>query len=237
MTSPLDFHTPGRIIREAMIDAGLLQRGEEPTSDDYSRYMGRLSDLVNMWQTQGLKLWVNEVISITLVAGTGSYFLGPGGTITTTKPLRVIDGYYISSGNERTPLTSLSWQRYNTLSNTTQTGAISSYLVDKQLTNLRVAFWQVPDAAAATGRVDLLIQGQVTEMISLNDRVSFPQEWYVALRWGLADDICSGQSQAIQARCMEKARAFRQALEDWDVEDASTFIQPDFQGMGGNPFI
>ncbi len=52
----------------------------------------------------------------------------------------------------------------------------------------------------------------------------------MALRWGLADDICTGQPGEIMRRCAERAKAYREALEDWDVEDAATQFQPDPQG-------
>ena len=33
----------------------------------------------------------------------------------------------------------------------------------------------------------------------------FAQEWRIALRWGLADDIATGQPQAIMDRCAQRA--------------------------------
>lgn len=236
MPGPSNFNNPSRIIAFAMKDAGLLQEGEVPDSDQTAQYLVRLNDMVNAWQTQGIKLWLNSILAIPLVAGTATYILGPGGAIITTKPTRVIEGYYITSANVSRPLETYSWNTYNNLPNQTQQGAIVGYFVDKALANLVVKFWLVPDTEAATGRVDLLIQQQVSQLIQLNDTMSFPQEWYQALRWGLADDIAGGQSEAIMTRCERKATQFRTALEDWDVEDAPTNFQPDFYGLGHNPF-
>jgi hypothetical protein len=237
MTTPANFNTPSRIIQFAMKDAGLLQEGDRPNGDDLAQYISRLNDMVNMWQTQGLKLWLNSVQAVTLVAGTGSYTLGPAGSIITVKPTRVIEGYYISSSNISRQLDTLSWEGYNSLPNATQQGAIVAYFVDKQQANLVVKTWLVPDTGAAAGRMDLLIQQQVTGAVSLNDTMGFPLEWYMALRWGLADDICGGQSQAIMQRCAQKAESFRSSLEDWDVEDASTTFGVDTaQASNRNPF-
>lgn len=240
MTTAASFATPDRAIRYAMIDAGLLQTGDEPTSDQYAEYGNRLNDLINLWGTQGLKLWTYLDQSITLVAGTNSYTLGPGGSIITTKPLRAIQGYYLdnSTPGNRRPLFPLSWQEWLTLSTTAATGAVSQYFIDKQLANLVAYFWLTPDAEAATGTAHLLIPRQLTNFTGITDTMNFPQEWFMALRWGLADDICTGQPPDTVARCAQRATAFRTVLEDWDVEDADTKFQPDtFQGnYGGSSF-
>ena len=74
-------------------------------------------------------------------------------------------------------------------------------------------------------------------MVSVNDQMNFPQEWFLALRWGFADEICTGQPQAIMDRCEKKATMYREALEDWDVEDTSTRFQPDTRmGYGASNF-
>lgn len=227
MPGPTSFNTPSRIISYAMVDAGLLQEGEEPNSQQLASYMVRLNDLINLWQTQGLKLWVNSLVNITLVAGTASYLLGPGGAILTTKPARVLEAYYYNSTGQSYPLNNMAWNDYNMLSNKSQQGAINSYFQDKQQNNISITLWLVPDVTAATGYVQVLVQKQITNMVSLNDSLSFPQEWFLGLRWGLADDICTGQPQSIVDRCAQRAKAFREALEDWDVEDASTRFTPD----------
>ena len=232
MTTAASFATPDRIIRYAMVDAGTLQRGDDPGSDLIAEYTNRLNDLINLWGTQGLKLWTLTDQSITLTSGTQAYTLGPGGSIITTKPLRAIQGYYIDSSNNRRPIYPLSWDEWLRLSNVTNTGPISQFFIDKQLANLVVRFWLTPDATAATGTAHLLLPQQITNFTCVTDTMNFPQEWFLALRWGLADEICSGQPQATMNRCSERAAMFRQALEAWDVEDAPTRMQPDTQGGG-----
>lgn len=216
-----------------MEDAGLLQEGDEPSSEHYAKYLVRLYDLINFWQTQyGLKLWLQSDQSITLVAGTATYTLMPSGDVDITRPLRAPQGYYLDTSNNRRPIYPISREEYTRLSNTTTQGAISQYFVDKQIDRLSVSFWNVPNTSEATGTAHLIIQRQVTNPISLTETMEFPLEWMLALRWGLADDICTGQPQAIMDRCAARALTYRTALEDWDVEDASTYLQPD--GMSGN---
>lgn len=234
MPGPADFNTPQRIITQAMRNCGLLQKGEEPDSEDYAEFLPRLNDLINLKQTQGLKLWLQQDVAITLVAGTAYYALGPAGSILSTKPMRVLnDGYYLDSNNVSRPIFAIARQEYDQLSTRTQQGPITQFYVDKQQLNLGVWFWLVPDADAATGTAHLIVQNQVTNMIELDDTLNFPQEWFMALHWGLADEICTGQPVTIMERCQQRAEMYWQKLEDWDVEDPSTRFQVDSQRSTG----
>jgi hypothetical protein len=228
MTAPND-NTSLAIISDAYFDAGLLQQGQIPNSEQFVVGMRKLQDYVNLLQTQGLKLWLLEDISIPLVAGQSTYTLSPTGDVAMPKPMRIIDAYYRDANGIRRPLTPLSWNDYTRLSQITQTGQINSYFVNKQQTSLPVFFWLVPDATAATGTAHVVTQKQVTNFITLTETMNFPTEWRIALRWGLADELSTGQPQAIMDRCQQRAQAYRTMLEDWDVEDTPTRFTPDAQ--------
>lgn len=229
MTSPAGYNTLSQIIQYAMEDAQLIGKGEEPDGEDMADCINRLNQIIVFEQTKGLKLWLQADQSITLVSGQVSYTMKTGGNVNVPKPMRVLQGYYLDSSNNRRPIYPLSWDEWLRLSNVTQTGAISQYFVDKQQSQLVVSFWLVPDATAATGTAHLLIQGPVTNFTGLSDSMNFPQEWGIGLHWMLAADICSGQPQAVIDRCEGKAERFAQALREWDVEDVPTQIVPDTQ--------
>lgn len=224
------------IVETALRHSGKLAEGQTPTSDQYANGLMDLTRLCNLWQTQGLKLWLQTDLEVTLVAGVGGqgdpYVLGPGGDVNMTKPLRIQQGYYMDANGVRRPIYPLSWDEWMRLSQTSQQGQISQYFVNKQQTSLLVNFWLIPDTVAATGTAHLLCQQQVETAINLTDTMNFPTEWSIALVWGLADEVCTGQPQAIMDRCRMKAIEYRAMLEDWDVEDAQTSFAPD-QRMGG----
>lgn len=216
------------IINDAMHDAGLLEEGQEPNSEQLANNFRRLNDLVNLWQTQGLKLFLLQELSVTLVAGQGLYTLGPTGTVVMPKPSRVLNAVVVTPDGIRRPLVPMAWQDWMTLSQVVgNEGTISSYFVDKRTTELAVHFWPAPDVSDALNTVILLTQIQAPQAINLQEDMVFPQEWRIALRWGLADEICTGQPQAIMDRCAQRSIAYREALEAWDVEDVATSFAPD----------
>ena len=232
MTAPAD-NTPASIIADAYLDAGITQEGQTPNSEQLATGMRKLTDLINVAQTDGLKLWLNVDTPVTLTSGTGTYTFGPTGTVVMTKPMRVLEAYYVSSTNIRRPLVPMSWNDYIRLSQITQTGALNSYFVDKQQSVLSVFFWLIPDATAATGTAHLLFQVQVQNFTGLTDTMNFPIEWRMYLRWGLADELATGQPAAIMDRCAQRAEGYRTKLTDWDVEDAPTSFAPDARSAQG----
>lgn len=223
------------IIKDAMFDAGLLQEGDDPNSEQLATYLRRLCDIINLWQTQGLKLFLQQEISIVLTAGQNTYTLNPAAGVEPHKNLRVLQGRIQGPNLDRRILNPISWQEWNTLSQVSS-GAITGYFVDKQANSLVVKFWNTPGTQEATNTAVLLVQVQAENPFNLEQNVAFPQEWRIALRWGLADDICTGQPATIMARCSEMAKTYREMLEDWDVEDVATSFAPDFRGayQGGS---
>lgn len=230
MAQNTSYGTADRIIRQALTNCGLLQEGDDPSSELIADCTNRLNDIINMWQIAGIKLWTLVDQSVTLVNGQATYTLKPSGSVNITKPLRIDYAYYLdSSSNSRPLLGPLSWEEYLALSNRTQTGSINSYFVNKLQSEIDVTVWPVPDATAATGTLHLLIRQQITNFTGITDNLNFPQEWYLALTWALADEKSTGQPQSVIDRCEKKAFLYMKVLKDWDTEDGSVYFSPDMR--------
>lgn len=240
MTTPTAFLTAQGVITEAYFNACLIGQGQTPSSEQYAGGMNKLNRMVNLKQTKGLKLWTNLDLPVVLTAGLNLYTFGPAGTIIMTRPLRVPQGlsYYSDVNGIRRPIELLSRQEWDTLSQVSQQGQINSFFVDKQQLSLNVYLWLTPDAEAATGTVNLILQQQITNAVGLLDTINFPIEWSQWLVWGLAEQLAIGQPQVIVDRCTMQAGTAEAILEGWDVEDAQTFFTPDQRGAyaGGNSF-
>lgn len=223
------------IICDGMRNAGKLRAGGVPDSQDLATNMRRLNRLINYYMTQGLKLWLIQDTAITLLppisatVGVPLYTLGPSGTVQMPKPLRVISAYYLDIYGTQRPLVPMSYpDEYTRLSNLLQPGALNSYAVNKQQLTLNVYVYNAPDAwTAANGTLHLLLEVPVTNFQGVTDQMNFPIEWALLLEWGLSDQISTGQPASVIARCSAMAAKYQQALEDWDVEDASTMFAPD----------
>jgi hypothetical protein len=223
------------IIDQGMHDAGKLQEGQRPNSQQLADNLLRLNDIINLWQTQGLKLFLQQEVTVPLAVGQTLYVLGPSGpAVVMPKPSRVLQGYILDTSNIRRPLVPLSRDEWERLSQTIgNNGTINSYMVDKQAYQLNLNLWPPPDNTEVLNTAVFLTQIQAAGPVYITDETSFPQEWRMALRWALADDISTGQPPDVIARCEKNALKYRTALEDWDVEDAPTMFGVDSRFYAG----
>lgn len=226
-------NTGGDLVQAAYEDACLCAPGVTVSTAQMTRGLSRLSDLLALWATQGLKLFLLSEVSITLTAGKTTYRMMPGGDVNIARPLQVIQCTYKTSGGVVQPLQRLPRERYKRLTNQSSVqGAINSYYADRQAAWMDVSFYMTPDATAATGTVAAQVRGGAAVTTLSSDASGFPPEWYIALRWGLADELATGQPKEVQDRCATRAGAYRTALEDFDVEE-ETDVQFQMDSQAG----
>ena len=190
--------------------------------------------LVKHLQTKGIKLWtvVEQVVPYTATKTT--YTIGPsGGDITSDKPLRLIQAYLLNTlvtPNINTPLQILSKQEYNVLGSPSSTGVTNSVFLDVGTTLSTVYIYLTPDTFTATNyQLHLIVQRPIQDLNNSTDVPDFANEWYNTLLWLLADDIAIEYEVPANHRqeIMMKAKMYREELEEWDVENTSTFFQVD----------
>src|SRR5256885_7930423 len=107
MSQPAVFPQVYRIIQYGMRNAFKLEEGAEPNSEQLAEGMNRLNDLINFLHTQGLRLWTQVDLSITLTTGVSVYPLAGAGS---GKPLRIPRNlsYTLSTSQVKTPILTLS---------------------------------------------------------------------------------------------------------------------------------
>ena len=225
------------IINDAMVDVGFLQEGQRADSDQLANYMRRLNDIINLWQSYGLKLFLQQEITFSMVTDQDTYTFGPNGNTVMVKPSRILQGFiiYNDPNNIRRPLTVLSVEEWERLGQVVgNSGQPNSYMVRKWTDYLEVKLWPAPNQSEVdSARCTFLFQVAPRGPAVLSESTSFPQEWRIALRWALAEDICTGQPQAIVDRAARNAQIYREQLEGWDVEDAPTYFGLDMRMMQG----
>jgi hypothetical protein len=219
ITSAL-FNTADRMIRFAMKDCLMLQEGQDPNGEQYPDWFSALQDLINFYQTEGKKLFLLQDQAVPLVVAKGEYTFFPAGDVVMTKPNQVDMAYYLDAESNSRPVYPIAWHDFLRLSNRTQTGQIINYFADKQAGQINVTFYLIPDATAATGTMHLLLRTAAQSLVTLNDKMLFPTEWFNALHWGLAAQKCHGCPDAVIKRVEQWAVYFKDKLEGWDVEDA-----------------
>ena len=222
------------IISTALRKLQVLELGTTPDTDTVDNSAQALNILIKAWQSQGIKLWTINEITLTLIASQTLYVIGPvGPDLTTDKPLKVIQAFMRNTSvtpNIDTPIVIASRNEYNLLGTKYSTGMINTIYYDPRLTDGNLYVWNTPDSNTATNyQLHLVVQSPLADISLSTDIPDFPNEWMQSLIWGLADELSIeyGLPANHRAEIAQKAIMYRKEMEDWDVETSSSFFTPD----------
>ena len=176
----------------------------------------------------------SAVSSISLQAGGGSYAVGDvltvqGGTFVTPATISVdsLSNTYVDQ-----PLIIISQQEYNWLGSKFTTGTSNSIQYWPYVDYGTLKIFLTPDDNTADNyEVHLTVQRAIYDINKSNETFDFPQEWYQALRWGLASELILdyGIPDNKAVLITQRAQMYKDRLAAWDTENASTMFQPDMR--------
>lgn len=220
------------IITGALRIIGAVAQGETPTATQISEGSEALNFMIKAWHSDGMPLWAIKQYAITPVASTRVYRIGNSQTINTPKPLRIIDAFFHNgTTNIDIPMTLLTRDEYNSLGNKTSEGSPIQYYYDVQNTYGDLYVFPVPDSVAATSgnNITIVYQRPYEDFDSASDEPDFPQEWFDALKFGLADRLCPEYGVPIIDRNDIRSRAAQLKLDALlgGVEEGSFSFQVD----------
>jgi hypothetical protein len=241
--------TRNDLIKSSMRVLRVIQDGATPTTQQYTDATEVLNILIKNMQSRGLALWTYQLLAIPCTANKYTYTIGPSGAdITAQRPLRLLDGAYIRytpAGTTTpfdTPLRVISRQEYLQFGSKTSQGTPNSIYYDSQ-------FNTATATSASTGWGTLYVytnpidslrtiygnfQRQLFDMTSSGDEFDFPAEAFLALRWGLAAELCDEYEVPEDRikRVESKAKFYADELQDWSVETTPLQFQPDMMALG-----
>lgn len=215
------------LIEEAFAIIGVASEGRPVSAYDYARGKAALNLMVKAWGASD-HLWLRTEASVTLVASQATYALA---TLFSVKPGRVLSvRRRVTSGSTDTPLREMSRQEYLEQPDKTAASVPVGYYYDPQLSTGTLYIWPTASAATAaaqTLRVEYL--RRIEDFDGSADDPDLPQEWLMALTYGLAAELALryGINSSLRGAIEERAAAFKAQLEAWDTEPASVFLQPE----------
>jgi hypothetical protein len=144
-----------------------------------------------------------------------------------SKPLRVISAFIRNASGYDTTLQVLSRQEYNDQGLKTQSGSPNQCYYDIQEPNANFKVLNAPTDALST--IHAQVQRQFYDMTSSSDNFDFPQEWFQALKWNLANELAVeyGVDANLIPYFEGKAKQFLDECFDWSVEESSIYFTVD----------
>jgi len=144
------------------------------------------------------------------------------------RPLQIVTAVLRDVNNDDFPISLLTLQDYEMLPSKTDTNATgdpTAIYYESQLTN-GVLYTDIAASSDVTKHLHIVYLEAVQDFVNPTDNPEYPQQWYMALSWGLAKQICpmfnSPWTQEMQTNYFEALTMAREA----DAEVTSLFFQP-----------
>jgi len=137
-----------QLIKDSLELIGAKAPDESITNSELQSATRSLNMMLKTWQTDGLQLWLRRSLSITLIADTSSYALGPGGATVTGRPLKILKVMRKDSSSpaNEVEVFKLTQDEYQEQTPKLTTGVPVSYYYDPQLTNGNLHLWPAPSS-------------------------------------------------------------------------------------------
>jgi hypothetical protein len=245
--------TRDQVISLALRKLGVLEIGDVPDAATIANANMSLNLLIKQMSTEGLKIWKTSELIIPLIANQTSYILGGSSSALmydtqaptvaiTDRPLKVIQGWYRNmqvTPHIDTPFMVVSKDEYNSLGSKFSTGTANTVFYDTKALNGILYVFLTPDINAAINlELHIIAQMPLNDLTLSSQIPDFPNEWMNTLVWNLADQLSLEYGVPMNTRqeISMRATTYRQLLNDWDVEAASTFFTPDFRSSSANSY-
>lgn len=222
------------IIKGALRILGVISQGQTPDATQTTDAAEALNQIVKAWASEGIPLWIIKKQSVTLSSSVGTYLIGLGQTVNIARPTRIYQAMLNNTTNGvDTPLTPLSQEEYQNLSQKTITGTPSQYYYEPLRNTGTLYLWPKPDTTtAANYTVQIVYQSPMADFDAAGDEPDLPQEGIRALKWALASELTFefGYPSKDRNELFQRAEFHKQEFLGSIQEEASLFFKADLRG-------
>jgi len=216
------------VINGALRIVGALAQGESPTAAQTTEALEALNMMVKTYQVDGMPLWAIKQYSVPLTLSVNSYIIGVGAAINTPKPLKVIGAFLHNTSTDLDiPMRIVTRQEYNLLGNKTTEGQPVQIFYEPLNTTGVLHVFPAPDQTSATNTtITIVYQRPFEDFDTTADEPDFPQEWYEALKFGLADRLAPEYGVPIVDRndIRSRAKELKDSALSFGTEEGSIYF-------------
>ena len=213
------------IIKDALLDIGVLPIGEDPDAEQMAIAVRKFNSLTKFLQALNLFLWNYAEYSFNTVAASASYAITNGDAIG-------IDGAWWMDGTMRNNLEIIPRQTYDAISDKTVAGTPEQVFFDLTINAPKVYLFPVPNAAIA---MRLRIARRLRDWDNAGDNSAgdvWPQWWIDPLRYRLAADLAitfqlpPAKIQLLEAKAQEMINSVK--IDNFSQKDKGEVVMEPF---------
>lgn len=217
-----------QLIYGALRLAGVIAQGETPNASQVSDAATTLNMLVKAWMADGMPIWAITTVTIPMVAGQNTYTIS-----TPSRLLKPIQAWNRDTTSQvDIPVRMISREEYNILGNKSTTGNPIQLYFEPNRDSTNVYMFPTPDSTSQAQNVMYLVaQRPYQDFDAATDTPDFPQEWYEALKYGLAVRLAGEYNVDIETRrvLVAEAASIKQEALSFGTEENSLYFQRDWR--------
>lgn len=215
-----------QVITGALRKLAVLPSGGTPSANQISDANDALNALIKAFHADGMPLWKITSHTWTVTRGTASYTIGPSQTLNTATPLKVLQGFYTTTGGDNTPLNVYTRYDFMDLPQKNSSGTPVNLYYQPLRTTGVIKLWPTPSDSTTT--ITVHYQAPFEDMTTSTDDVDFPAYWIQALiynlAWALAPEY--GIPPTDRNIVAGEAKFWKDQALSYGSEEGSVFLQP-----------
>jgi hypothetical protein len=194
------------LLTESLVGIRVHRMGAPVPPEMAEHALTMLGRLLEAWNVDGRYVfrWQEFVTPLT---GAASYTIGPGGVITTTRPLAIQNGFTRLAGNDY-PYDVIGLNVYNAIGYKGQQGLTPVALYYDAAYPLGVLY---PWPLGTAGALHVFVEQPLAPLV-LNVTLSLPPDYADALTYALGRRLASAYGQTLDATYVEEARKAESGL-------------------------
>jgi len=229
--------TRTEIISDALRIAGALGEWETASATRLSRLTSILNGIIKMKQQIGMPLWKISSLGLPILSFGGNIItVGQGSaTIVAAKPLKLQSAWLanFNTVQPRRELEIVGRREFLGQATTYSTGSPNTIYMSPLREYSEIWVHPYPsEYSIANEYIEIHYQATISDVDSSTDNVDFPTEWLLLITYELADVVAAmyGTPAAERSMIISKLKDLRQMAEQFDVEEGSLFIRPNYNG-------
>lgn len=195
--------------------------GESLTGDEGIEALEVLNSILDYFNTQRLMIPAMTKVTHTLVPSTGTYTIGSGATINTTRPQKVESAYITDSNSYDHVMTLVDNKYYSEWYDKTEESDYPDYLYyEPSITTGTIYLLPVPSAAHT---LNLQVWSQLTSIANLSTTFSFPPGYQAMVEFNLAEWLAPEFGVKPPALVSQKARETLKWVKTINMRDGPRY--------------
>lgn len=236
-TASLNF-TARDTVTTFRFDNGSAVNGQTSTLASLNYLNKTTGERIGIQLDDGTRFWDNIVTvdsstQVTINNGVPSA-AAIGNTVYTygtaiARPLRVLQTRFGETfTSSEIPVNQWSRAEYFDQPDKDSSGTVVNWYYSPALTNGELYVWQVANSINQVLRITYI--DPIDIPTNTADQLEFPSEWYLPLKWAIADELGPGYGVSTERQIILKQNAATtlQEVLDFDVDRSSMSLQPDF---------